>query len=350
MKRPQYLLGGAAVCLFALLPGCGKSGSESATIDPAALKAYAPLPDAMPGKEPITGEKAALGRMLYYDARLSKSQKVSCNSCHALTKYGVDNEPTSDGHKGQKGDRNSPTVYNAAGHFVQFWDGRAPDVEEQAKGPVLNPVEMAMTSEKQVIAVLKSMPEYVNAFKTAFPDDKDPVTYDNMGKAIGAFERKLVTPARWDKFLKGDQTALSAEEKAGFNTFVASGCRSCHAGALLGGNMFQKIGTVKPWPDTSDPGRFKVTKSETDRLLFKVPSLRNIEMTGPYFHDGKVPTLNGAIVKMADHQVGKTLSDAEIQSIATWMKSLTGEIPADYIKPPELPKSTSKTPKPSEAD
>ena len=139
MKLPQYLLNGAAICLFALLPGCGKSGSESAAIDPAALKAYAPLPDAMPGKEPITEEKVALGRMLYYDARLSKSQKVSCNSCHALTKYGVDNEPTSDGHKGQKGDRNSPTVYNAAGHFVQFWDGRAPDVEEQAKGPVLNP-------------------------------------------------------------------------------------------------------------------------------------------------------------------------------------------------------------------
>jgi cytochrome c peroxidase len=350
MKRPQYIICGAAICLFALLQGCGKSGSESATIDPAALKAYAPLPDVAPGKEPITEEKVALGRMLYYDARLSKSQKVSCNSCHELTKYGVDNQPTSDGHKGQKGDRNSPTVYNAAAHFVQFWDGRAPDVEEQAKGPVLNPVAMAMTSEKQVIAVLKSMPEYVTEFKKAFPNDKDPVTYDNMGKAIGAFERKLITPARWDKFLKGAQTALSAEEKAGFNTFVAAGCRTCHAGALLGGNMFQKIGTVKPWPDTSDPGRFKVTKSETDRLLFKVPSLRNIEMTGPYFHDGKIPTLNGAITKMADYQVGKALSDAEIQSIATWMKSLTGEIPADYIKPPELPKSTSQTPKPAEAD
>jgi cytochrome c peroxidase len=350
MKRSRYLLSGAGVCLFVLLQGCAKSPSESATIAPAALKAYAPLPDLAPGKEPITEEKIALGRMLYYDTRLSKNQKVSCNSCHALTNYGVDNQPTSTGHKGQKGDRNSPTVYNAAIHFVQFWDGRAPDVEEQAKGPVLNPVEMAMTSEKQVIAVLKSAPGYVEAFKKAFPNDKDPVTFDNMGKAIGAFERKLITPARWDKFLKGDQTALTAEEKAGFNTFVASGCQTCHAGALLGGNMFQKIGAVKPWPDTSDPGRFKVTKSEADRFMFKVPSLRNIEKTGPYFHDGKVPTLNGAIVKMADYQVGKTLSDAEIQSIAAWMKSLTGEIPADYIRQPELPKSTSKTPTPSELD
>ena len=171
-----------------------------------------------------------------------------------------------------------------------------------------------------------------------------------MSNAIGAFERKLITPARWDKFLKGDQTALTSEEKAGFNTFAASGCQTCHAGALLGGNMFQKIGVVKPWPDTSDLGRFKVTKSEADKFMFKVPSLRNIEQTGPYFHDGKIATLKEAIAKMADHQVGKTLSDEEIQSIATWMKSLTGEIPAEYIKEPALPKSTSKTPKPSEAD
>jgi cytochrome c peroxidase len=267
-----------------------------------------------------------------------------------LTKYGVDNQPTSAGDKGQRGDRNSPTVYNAAAHFVQFWDGRAADVEEQAKGPVLNPVEMAMTSEKQVVAVLKSMPDYVAAFQRAFPNDKDPVTYDNTGKAIGAFERKLITPARWDKFLKGEQTALTPEEKAGFRTFVNSGCQTCHAGALLGGNMYQKIGLVKAWPEIADTGRYKVTKSDGDKFLFKVPSLRNIDKTGPYFHNGKIPTLDGAVAKMADYQVGKTLSAAEIQSIVTWMKSLTGEIPADYIKPPELPKSTSKTPKPTLGD
>ena len=179
MKRSQYLLNGIVLGLLALFTGCTKSGSESATIDTAKLKAYAPLPEVMPGKEPITDERVTLGRMLFYDTRLSKSQKISCNSCHALTQYGVDNQPTSAGHKGQKGDRNSPTVYNAASHFVQFWDGRATDVEGQAKGPVLNPVEMAMTSETEVIVVLKSMPEYVAAFKKAFPNDKDPVTYDN---------------------------------------------------------------------------------------------------------------------------------------------------------------------------
>jgi cytochrome c peroxidase len=337
-------------CLFLLLVGCAQSGPAPAAIDAAKLKAYSPLPDLPPATEPALVETVALGKMLYYEPRLSKSQKISCNSCHALTQYGVDNQATSSGHKGQKGDRNSPTVYNAAIHFVQFWDGRAPNVEEQAKGPVLNPVEMAMSSDKEVLAVLNSMPEYVDAFKKAFPNDKDPVSYDNLGKAIGAFERRLVTPARWDKFLRGEQSALSAEEKAGFNTFVASGCQTCHAGALLGGNMFQKIGVVTPWPDTSDPGRAKVTKSEADKFMFKVPSLRNIEKTAPYFHNGKVATLKESIAMMADHQVGKTLSDADLKSIETWMKSLTGEIPADYIKQPELPKSTSKTPKPSEAD
>ncbi len=345
--RFRYLLSAIVACLVVLLLGCAKS---EPVIAPATLQAFAPLPDVASAKAPLTEEEIALGRMLYYEPRLSKSQQVSCNTCHDLANYGVDNEPTSTGHKGQKGNRNSPTVYNAALHFVQFWDGRAPDVEEQAKGPVLNPVEMAMTSDKQVIAVLKSIPEYVAAFQAAFPGAKDAVTYDNMGKAIGAFERKLITPARWDKFVKGDQTALTAEEKAGFNTFVASGCPTCHSGALVGGSMYQKIGAAKPWPDASDPGRFAVTKEEGDRLVFKVPTLRNIEKTGPYFHDGKVATLNEAIAKMGDYQVGEELSAADIQSIAVWMKSLTGVIPAEYIKKPELPKSTGRTPKPSDAD
>jgi len=350
MNRSRYPLWGAVALLSAFSIACTRGGSEATTVDPAALKAFAPLPSALQGGKPVNDEQTALGRMLYYETRLSKSQRVSCNSCHALDQYGVDNQATSTGHKGQKGDRNSPTVYNAASHFVQFWDGRAPTVEEQAKGPVLNPVEMAMTSEQQVIAVLKSMPEYITAFQKAFPGVKDPVTYDNVGKAIGAFERKLVTPARWDKFLQGDQAALTDAEKTGFHTFVTSGCRTCHAGALVGGNLYQRIGTVKPWPDASDPGRFKVTRSEADKFIFKVPSLRNIEKTGPYFHDGKTSTLNSAIAKMADYQVGKTLSGTEIQSIATWLKSLTGEIPVDYIKAPELPKSTPKTPRPSDAD
>jgi cytochrome c peroxidase len=287
--------------------------------------------------------------MLYYETRLSTDQKISCNSCHELEKYGVDGQATSDGHKGQKGDRNSPTVYNAAGHVAQFWDGRAPDVEEQAKGPIMNPVEMAMPNEKVVVAVLKSMPEYVRAFRAAFPAEKDPVTLNNMAKAIGAFERKLITPSRWDKFLEGDQAALTPAEKLGFNTFFTAGCQTCHSGALLGASFYQRLGVIKPYPDQSDLGRFQLTKSEGDKMVFKVPSLRNIEKTGPYFHNGKVGSLSDAVERMAEYQIGRKLSDAEIQSIVTWLKSLTGEIPAEYIHPPKLPESTSKTPKPEAA-
>jgi len=308
---------------------------------------FAPLPEEPPPPAGSVAERQIdLGRMLYYETRLSADQKISCNSCHALDQYGVDGEPTSDGHKGQKGTRNSPTVYNAAPQSAQFWDGRAKTIEEQAKGPVTNPVEMAMPSEKVVIAVLKSMPEYVAAFKAAFPSDQDPVTFDNMANAIGAFERRLITPSRWDKFLKGDQSALTPAEKEGFNTFMTAGCQTCHSGALLGGTMFQRLGVIKPYPDESDLGRFQVTKNEADRMVFKVPSLRNIEKTGPYFHDGKVGTLEEAVKRMGDYQVGRQLTPSEIQSIVAWMKSLTGEIPAEYIRPPQLPATTPKTPKP----
>lgn len=320
-------------------------------IPAARLRMFKPLPPAMDSPaNPATPAKIDLGRMLYYENRLSKSQKFSCNSCHMLDKYGVDNDATSEGHKGQRGDRNSPTSYNAAGHLAQFWDGRAPDVEGQAKGPVLNPVEMAMPDEKTVVATLKSMPEYVALFAKAFPGEKDPVTYDNMAKAIGAFERKLVTPSRWDKFLAGDQKALTDAEKAGFLKFVDAGCSNCHMGAFVGGSMYQKLGVVKAYPGLKDEGRMKATKKAEDKHFFKVPSLRNIEKTYPYFHDGHVKTLEEAIAKMGDYEVGKKLTPADVTAISTWLKTLTGNVPADFIKPPKLPASTAKTPKPSDAD
>jgi len=350
MRRSLIALLCIAACGVLALSSCTKTPAPeitTVTIDPLKLQMFQPLPEQMTsGANPISEEKVALGRMLYYEPRLSKSQEISCNSCHLLDKYGVDSQPTSDGHKGQRGDRNAPTVYNAAGHFVQFWDGRAADVEAQAKGPVMNPVEMAMPSERQVIIVLSSIPEYVEAFKRAFPEEKDPVTYNNMAQAIGAFERKLVTSSRWDKFLRGDQTALNNEEKVGFNTYMEVGCQACHSGTYLGGNMYQRLGLMKPWPDTSDPGREKVTKNEADRMVFKVPSLRNIEKTAPYYHNGKVETLEEAVSRMAEYQLGKSLSSAQLKSIVTWFKTLTGDIPAGYIKPPVLPKSTARTPKP----
>lgn len=342
---PGLLIG--VLVLFA--SSCGKQpqAKSTAIIDPALLSIFSPLPDAFfNAKDAPSEEQIKLGRMLFYEPRLSKSQEISCNTCHLLDKYGVDGQTTSDGHKGQTGDRNAPTVYHAAGHFAQFWDGRAPDVEAQAKGPVLNPVEMAMPNEKAVLKVLTSMPEYVAAFKKAFPKDRIPVSYENMGKAIGAFERNLVTPARWDKFLRGDQAALTEAEKIGFNRFVAMGCDNCHAGTLLGGNVYQKLGAAKAYPDQSDLGRAKVTKADTDTMFFKVPSLRNIEKTGPYFHNGKIEALEEAVMQMADFQTGKRLIPEDATSIITFLKSLTGELPAEYIKPPELPKSTPATPKP----
>ncbi len=344
----------ASLCIpaLALVFACTKAQQpppqqESVKVDPARLSAFAPLPDVMTTSAGQPSEALVdLGRMLYYEKRLSKAQNLSCNSCHDLAAYGVDGQPTSDGHKGQKGDRNSPTVYNAAAQVAQFWDGRAPDVEAQAKGPVLNPIEMAMPSEHAVIAVIETMPAYAEAFKKAFPGEAKPVTYDNVGKAIGAFERKLVTPSRWDAFLKGDQNALTAEEKAGFKMFTDYGCHGCHGGALVGGASFQKLGAMKPFPRTEDPGRFKVTKVEADREVFKVPSLRNVEKTGPYFHDGKTPTLEAAVRDMGEYQLGRKLSDQEVRQIVVFLRTLTGKLPTDYIREPPLPPSTAKTPKP----
>ncbi|MFN3197456.1 MAG: cytochrome-c peroxidase [Bradymonadia bacterium] len=321
--------------------------AKPAGIDRGQLSIFAQLPTDMPSaNNAITEEKISLGRMLYFDKRLSKNHDIACNSCHQLDKYGVDNKPTSPGHKGQLGGRNSPTVYNAGGHLAQFWDGRAQDVEAQAKGPVLNPVEMAMPSEEVVITTLKSMPKYVDAFKAAFPEEADPVTYDNFARAVGAFERKLVTPGPWDKYLAGDDNALNDAQKAGLAKFMETGCTACHNGAYLGGNLYQKVGLVEPWPNQKDQGRFDVTKSDADKMMFKVPSLRNIDRTGPYFHDGSEPDLANAVKLMAKHQLGKKLSDADTQSIVVFLGALTGPLPTDYITEPPLPESTDATPKP----
>ncbi|MBE3096047.1 MAG: cytochrome-c peroxidase, partial [Planctomycetes bacterium] len=230
MRRLMPFGAFVAFMLVVLFTACGtqapppSADSQKPVVDTSRLQVFAPLPVSVPGAQGAANEEmVTLGRMLYYEPRLSKSQTISCNTCHDLTKYGVDGQPVSDGHKGQQGTRNSPTVFNAAAHFAQFWDGRAPDVEAQAKGPILNPVEMAMPAELFVVAVLESMPEYVELFKRAFPHDKKPVTYDNMAKAIGAFERKLMTPARWDALLNGDQNALTPEETLGLKTFLDAG-------------------------------------------------------------------------------------------------------------------------------
>lgn len=342
----------AGISAVLLVSACGRDAPKeaapsaapqaSAAVDAAALQAQAAamfqvIPAEMRAEMyPLTEARVTLGRILYYDPRLSRNQDISCNSCHDLANYGVDGKPTSNGDKGQLGGRNSPTTYNAALHIAQFWDGRAADVEAQAKGPILNPVEMAMPDADAVVKTLKSIPGYAELFAAAFPDDKDPVNYDNVGLAIGAFERKLVTPAPFDRFIAGDLTALNEAQLTGFNTFVDSGCASCHSGVGAGGGMYQKLGLVKPYA-TTDTGRAEATHNEADKYFFKVPSLRNIEQTGPYFHDGKVETLDDAIRLMAEHQLGRTLSDTQISEIRAFLSSLTGTIPVDYIAMPALP-------------
>ena len=315
-------------------------------IDPQELKKLKALPARFDtASNPSSDAKINLGRMLYYDARLSKNHDISCNSCHDLAAYGVDNKPTSPGHKGQLGGRNSPTAYNAGSHLAQFWDGRAATLEEQAKGPILNPVEMAMPDEKKVVETLSSIKEYVDLFKQAFPDDKEPVSYENMAKAIGVFERGLVTPSRFDKFLGGDQKALTDDERAGLAKFLEVGCQSCHDGDSIGGTTYQKLGKVKEFPGLKDMGRYDATKKDEDKGFFKVPGLRNIAKTGPYYHDGSIKTLEEAVDNMAWHQLGVKLKPEDTKSIVTFLNALTGDLPTEYIKKPELPPSGPKTPK-----
>ena len=370
MKLAVLAVSAGALAVSACGKSANKAGANKAAgakkagpvlpvkVDKGMLAAFGQLPKGVietpesKKANPVTDAKVKLGHTLYFDKRLSKGQQISCNTCHDLAGFGVDtravSKKTSQGHKGQFGPRNSHTVYNAAGHVAQFWDGRSPDVEHQATQPVLNPVEMAMPSGDAVVAVLKSIPGYAEPFKAAFPEAADPITYENMGKAIGAYERKLVTPSRWDKFLAGDAKALTEAEKAGFNAFVQTGCVTCHAGPYVGAANFQKLGAVKPWPNQKDQGKFEETKKPEDKMMFKAMSLRNIEKTAPYFHDGSVTDLKVAVKMMADHQLGKQLSDKQADKIVTWLKTLTGDPTqlGDLIKEPKLPPSGPTTPKP----
>lgn len=307
-------------------------------VKPAALAAFGPLPASVPAADnPATPAKVDLGRRLYYENLLSRNHDVSCNSCHALNGFGADGRRVSLGDQGQPGGRNAPSVYNAAGHVAQFWDGRAATVEEQAKGPILNPAEMGMRAPEEVVAHLRSDPSYVRMFRAAFPGQANPVTYDNVGRAIGAFERGLLTPSRFDDFLKGDVTALTAEERVGLNTFVAAGCVGCHNGPYVGARFYNRLGLVEPWPNQEDQGRAQVTRRAADAMVFKVASLRNVEMTGPYFHDGSVSDLPEAVRLMARHQLGRELTESQVSSIVAYLKTLTGAIPADYIAYPTRP-------------
>ena len=285
----------------------------------------------------VTPAKAKLGRFLFFDARLSKSGIISCNTCHNLSTAGVDNLPTSIGHGWFVGPRNSPTVLNAAFWETQFWDGRAEDLEEQAPGPILNPGEMAST-EELVVKRIGSIPGYAPLFESAYPNVEEPVNFLNITLAIAAFERTLLSPSKFDYYLKGETEALSRVELKGFDLFVEKGCVRCHNGVGVGGAGFEKFdyGT--------DLGRFEVTGDEADKSVFRVASLRNVALTYPYFHDGSVWSLEDAVRIMAGSQLGVELTEREIERIVAFLKSLSGYQPR--IEVPVLPPSSIDTPIP----
>lgn len=294
----------------------------------------------IPEKVDVDPLKVKIGEQLFHDKRLSVDGSLSCASCHMLHKGGVDGAETSLGIKGQKGPINSPSVYNAAHNFVQFWDGRAKDLKEQALGPVENPLEMGESWEN-VVKKITADPKYVKEFKQL---NGGVITKETIADAIAEFEKTLITPgSRFDQFLLGDKNVLTPEEQKGYQLFQEKGCTACHSGSYFGGQFYQRLN-----PDyykdrgipitTADLGRFNVTKNEADKYFFKVPMLRNIAVTGPYFHDGKLKTLDEAIYKMGKYQLGQELTPKEVKAIAAFLRSLTGTykgVPLDKMKESE---------------
>lgn len=294
--------------------------------------------------QPVKVENPALvnlGKMLFFDPRLSRSGFISCNSCHNLATGGVDNLKTSIGDRWAQGPINSPTVLNSFGQIAQFWDGRAKTLEEQAAGPIANPLEMASTHE-MAVKVIASIPGYAKYFKAAFGDAG--VTIDRITEAMAAFEKTLVTPnSRFDKWLKGNKKALTKQELAGYQLFKSSGCTMCHNGEKVGGSSFQKMGLVRPYETTNTAEGVKaVSGRDQDRMTFKVPILRNVELTYPYFHDGEAATLEKAVEVMGDVQLGRRYTEKETAQIVAFLKTLTGDQPK--ITYPVLPPSSSATP------
>lgn len=297
--------------------------------------------------EPASGLNTAmveLGKKLWFEPRLSKSNIISCNSCHNLATGGVDNLPSSIGHEWTIGPINSPTVLNAELNISQFWNGRAKNLQAQASGPIDNPKEMAFT-HTLAVETLNSIPEYKHSFTKVFNSNK--ITIKEVAMAIAEFEKTLRTPnSPFDLWLKGDNKALNKAEKEGYALFKEKGCTACHSGALVGGTMYQKMGLVKPYKTkSSDIGRAAVTGQNSDKFVFKVPTLRNISLTYPYFHDGAVWNLKEAVIIMADIQLGQKLSDDEANKITGFLQSLTGVQPQVVL--PQLPPSTAQTPRPN---
>lgn len=349
MKNPARFATLSALSL--MLFACGQKTATTPQNAPADKAVAAPTVTAVkespikPIDAPVISEpaKVELGKKLYFDARLSKSGALSCNSCHNLMIGGTDNLTSSIGHGWQQGPINSPTVYNSTFNIKQFWDGRADTLKAQAGGPIENPREMASTHE-HVVTVLNSIPAYVDEFKKAY--NVDTVSIDQVTDAIAKFEDTLVTPnSRFDKWLRGDETALSDSEKKGYELFNSVGCTACHNGVGVGGTSFQKFGIYGQYLTKNGAvGRAGVSKNPNEKMVFKVPNLRDIELTYPYFHDGAVNTLHDAVNIMGKIQLNRTFTEDENAQIVAFLRTLTGERPK--IEMPRLPGSTDKTPLP----
>lgn len=317
-----------------------------------AQEIFKPLPKDMATAEfPITPERVELGRALFFDPRISLDGTVSCARCHQPGLYGADGLPKAIGVKDRVNSRNSPTVLNAALHFNAHWRGDRVNVEDQAVKALTGPASFGQPDFDAAMAALRAIPGYLPLFQKAFPGEKNPITAENWGKAIGAFERTLVTPSPFDGFLAGDVNALSPLAKAGLEQFINTGCIACHNGMGVGGGTFQKFGVKEEyWKATGskeiDRGRFDVTQKQEDMYFFKVPSLRNVAMTAPYFHDGSVATLPDAVRTMAQVQLGKQLKSGEIEQIVGFLSSLTGALPKDFATSPTLPAGAFRPPAP----
>ena len=319
--------------------------------------AFEALPDMppIPKDNKMSPDKIELGKQLFFDPRLSVDGTLSCNSCHNVMSSGTDNRPVSVGVMGKKGGRSAPTVWNSAFLTSQFWDGRAATLEDQAKGPILNPIEMGMPSEEAVVKRINSIPGYVSQFKKVFGGKKH-VTYDNIAKAIATFERTLITSASpFDRYVTGDKSALNKQAKNGMKLVESVGCTSCHNGANFSGPLtlpmgqafIQKFPTFpgskydKKYDLMSDLGLYTVTKKNEDKNSWRVPTWRNVALTAPYFHNGSVKTLDEAVRVMGKTQLNKTLKDNDVKDIVAFLNSLTGSFP--IVTMPRLPETPNKS-------
>ena len=345
LKRYEAFLKVVLFLLVVGFPNLSFGGSPEEDLIKQAKQIFSPLPQVMASeKNSITPEKVKLGKILFYESRISVDGTVSCIRCHPISLYMADGLKKSIGNHCKVNPRNAPTLFNAAAQISAHWIGNRADVEDQARQSVIGPPSFGLPSYEALETKLKEIKGYNDLFKKAFPKEDDPITVDNFAKAIGAFERTLVTPSPFDAFLKGDKGALKEKEKSGLKTFMEAGCTACHSGPYVGGQMYQKFGMVEPYwkytkSETIDEGRYVVTKNESDKYLFKVPVLRNVAKTAPYFHDGSVDKLEDAVWIMGKVQFGKDLTKSQIEEIIAFLKSLTGKISEDALEVPLLPSS-----------